>query len=189
MIMSATYMYTPMIKSWTQQNPWMLLLSSIFAIINIFALIINRRSYPLNFYLLSSFTLLESHAIATICTLYDSRIVLQAVIITFAIFVGLTLFTFQTKYDFSSWQPYLAGSLWVLIIVSLVAMFLPFNSTLQVFMAMFSALLFCAYIVFDTQEIVKRLSPEEYIIASVELYLDIINLFIAILRILGDNRD
>ncbi len=55
-------------------------------------------------------------------------------------------------------------------------------------MAIFTAILFSAYIVYDTQQIIKRASPEEYILASVELYLDVINLFLAILRIL-DNRD
>ena len=30
----------------------------------------------------------------------------------------------------------------------------------------------------------KRLNPEEYIVATIELYLDIINLFIEILKIL-----
>ena len=40
------------------------------------------------------------------------------------------------------------------------------------------------FIVFDTQMIMKRVSPEEYIVATIELYLDIINLFIEILKIL-----
>ena len=40
------------------------------------------------------------------------------------------------------------------------------------------------FIIFDTQMIMTRVSPEEYIIATIELYLDIINLFIEILKIL-----
>ena len=40
------------------------------------------------------------------------------------------------------------------------------------------------FIVFDTHMIMTRVSPEEYIIATIELYLDIINLFIEILKIL-----
>ena len=32
--------------------------------------------------------------------------------------------------------------------------------------------------------IMKRVSPEEYIVATIELYLDIINLFIEILKIM-----
>ena len=40
------------------------------------------------------------------------------------------------------------------------------------------------FIIFDTQMIMTRVSPEEYVIATIELYLDIINLFLEILKIL-----
>ena len=43
---------------------------------------------------------------------------------------------------------------------------------------------FAGFIIYDTQMIMTRVSPEEYIIATIELYLDIINLFIEILKIL-----
>lgn len=46
------------------------------------------------------------------------------------------------------------------------------------------AVLFCGFILFDTHLIMHRLSPEEYVLASVSLYLDFINLFLYILRIL-----
>ena len=44
--------------------------------------------------------------------------------------------------------------------------------------------LLSGFIIYDTQMIMTRVSPEEYIIATIELYLDIINLFIEILKIL-----
>lgn len=40
------------------------------------------------------------------------------------------------------------------------------------------------FIVFDTYLIMKKMSPEEYIVATIQLYLDIINLFIELLKIL-----
>ena len=42
------------------------------------------------------------------------------------------------------------------------------------------------FIIFDTHMIMTRVSPEEYVIATIELYLDIINLFIQILKILSE---
>ena len=187
-LLSGLYMSSVSIKRWAQENSWIVLLSVILTFILLICLLIYRKSHPYNMYLLSAFTLFESHAIATTTTFYESKVVLQASIITFMLFVGLSLFALQTKYDFSGLQPYLFGGLWVIILVSLVQIFLPFSSVFQFWMALFSALLFCGYILFDTQQIFKRLSPEEYIIASVELYLDILNLFLAILRLL-DNRD
>ena len=58
------------------------------------------------------------------------------------------------------------------------------SETLELVYAIAGALLFSAFIVFDTHMLMHKLSPEEYILASINLYLDIINLFVEILRIL-----
>ena len=50
------------------------------------------------------------------------------------------------------------------------------------------ALIFCLYLVFDTQRIMRKTSPEEYIDAAIQIYLDITRLFIEILRILEAAR-
>ena len=55
------------------------------------------------------------------------------------------------------------------------------------------ALIFSLYIVYDTQMMMGgkhkySLSPEEYIFAALNLYLDIINLFMYLLAIFGGNR-
>lgn len=50
-------------------------------------------------------------------------------------------------------------------------------------------MLFSFFIVFDTQLLMKTLSPEEYILATINIYLDIINLFLYILRILAASRN
>ena len=48
-----------------------------------------------------------------------------------------------------------------------------------------SAILFSGYIVYDTDNLIKRFSYDEYIWASVSLYLDIINLFLSLLSLLS----
>ena len=50
------------------------------------------------------------------------------------------------------------------------------------------ALLFSGFIVFDTHMLIHKLSPEEYILAAINLYLDIINLFLEILKILNSAK-
>lgn len=54
---------------------------------------------------------------------------------------------------------------------------------------MFGTLLFSGYIVYDTYLINSRLSPDEYIMGSISLYLDFINLFLNILRLLSNMQD
>ena len=58
------------------------------------------------------------------------------------------------------------------------------SDTLEFVVSVGGAVVFCGFILFDTHLIMHKLSPEEYVLASVNLYLDFINLFIYILRIL-----
>ena len=55
-------------------------------------------------------------------------------------------------------------------------------------LAVGGAILFSCFIVFDTHMIMHKVSAEEYIHAAINLYLDIINLFLHILRIIGESR-
>lgn len=59
------------------------------------------------------------------------------------------------------------------------------SSTLELMISIGGALLFCMFIIFDTQMMMNTLSPEEYILATINIYLDIINLFLYILRALA----
>lgn len=71
---------------------------------------------------------------------------------------------------------------------SLVLQLFFWSETLEFVLSIGGAVLFCGFIIFDTHIIMHKLSPEEYIIASINLYLDFINLFIYILRILQAAR-
>ena len=51
------------------------------------------------------------------------------------------------------------------------------------------ALVFSLFIIYDTHMIMRKLSPEEYIFAAINLYLDIINLFLHILRMMSRDRN
>lgn len=73
-----------------------------------------RHSHPINLVLLSVFTLFEAFTLGIVVGFYDQVVVLQALLITLGVFLGLTLFTFQSKYDFSSMGMYLFGGLLVL---------------------------------------------------------------------------
>src|SRR5436305_244218 len=101
-----------------------------------------RKSYPTNLIFLGGFTALEAYSISVIVSFYQSKIVLQALILTLGIFVALTLFACQTKYDFTSWIPYLFGGLWALILFGFMAMFFPYNSTVELCYSGIAALIF-----------------------------------------------
>lgn len=148
-----------------------------------------RKSYPTNLAFLAGFTALEAYSISVIVSFTESKIVLEAAIFTLGIFVALSLFACQSKYDFTSWMPYLFGGLWVLILFGLMSMFFPYNSKVELGYGIICALIFSGYILVDTQLIMRHYHVEEEIAAAISLYLDIINLFLAILRILNSQSN
>ncbi|KAG7098371.1 hypothetical protein E1B28_000329 [Marasmius oreades] len=143
----------------------------------------------MNFVLLSTFTLLESFTLGVVVAFYDNLIVLEALIITTGVFLGLTVFTFQSKYDFDGLGPWLFAGLITLVMGGLVSMFFPMNSTMDLIFAIGGCLIFSGYIIYDTHLINSRLSPDEFIMGSISLYLDFINLFLNILRLLNHVQD
>ena len=147
-----------------------------------------RKSYPTNLVFLTGFTGLEAYSVSVIVSFYESKIVLFALLLTLGIFVALTAFACQSKYDFTAWQPYLFGGLWFLIIFGFMSMFFR-SSTIELIYGGIGALIFSGYILVDTQLIMRHYHVEEEIAAAISLYLDVINLFLSILRILNSQQN
>lgn len=57
-------------------------------------------------------------------------------------------------------------------VTGLVGIFIPFSRTMDIIFALGGCLIFSGYIVYDTYLINKRLSPDEFILASISLYLE-----------------
>ncbi|WVQ94937.1 hypothetical protein IAU59_002026 [Kwoniella sp. CBS 9459] len=188
-VVVALGMSHPAVSDFTKQHAWILWIPLIGSMVSLFLVYWKRHHSPANLVLLGIFTLFEAMTIGFVTSVVEGRIVLQALFLTLGIFVGLTLFTFQTKFDFSSFAPFLFVGIWGLLTASLVQLFLPFNAGVDLGIACFSALLFAGFILYDTQMIMKRLSPDEHIIGALQLYLDAINLFLSILRILNNQNN
>ncbi|EXJ62753.1 hypothetical protein A1O7_03191 [Cladophialophora yegresii CBS 114405] len=176
-------------RTWIQSNSWMMWVSLFGAIGFMLLTFWKRKSYPTNMLFLAGFTALEAYSISVITSFYESRIVIEALVITLGIFVFLTVFACQTKYDFTSWMPYLFGALWILIIFGFMAAFFPHSSTMETVYGAVAALIFSGYILVDTQLVMRHYHVEEEIAASISLYLDVLNLFLAILRILNSQNN
>jgi len=182
-------MHSAKIQSWMLGNSWTFAVSWIGTFVCLAGMLIQRRSYPWNMYWLSAFTMFEAYSVGAVASMYPREVVLQASVLTLAIFIALSLFTLQSKYDFSHWGAGLGIGLWTIIGAGLIHLFIPFSRVTDLVIAIFSALVFCGFIVHDTYNLMNRFSPDEYIVASVELYLDCLNLFVILLRILNNSRD
>ncbi|EPQ11728.1 protein lifeguard 4 isoform X1 [Myotis lucifugus] len=182
-VTSAFFLYFESIRTFIHESPALILVFAIGSLGTIFALILNRHKHPLNLYLLFGFTLLEALSVACVVTFYDVYIILQAFVLTTAVFLGLTMYTLQSKKDFSKFGAGLFAVLWILCLSGILRLFF-YSETVELVVAAVGALLFCGFIIYDTHSLMHRLSPEEYVLAAINLYLDIINLFLHLLRLL-----
>ncbi|KAG9244290.1 inhibitor of apoptosis-promoting Bax1-domain-containing protein [Calycina marina] len=176
-------------KNWIQDHPGFMLVSILASLVFFGLTFWKRKSYPMNLLFLSAFTLTEAYGISVVTSFYSSKIVLQAVVLTAGIFIALTLVACQTKYDFTHWLPYLGVFLWGVFLFGMMGVFFPFGSTTELIWSGVCALVFSGYILVDTQLVMRHYHVEEEIAAALSLYLDIINLFLAILRILNNTQN
>jgi FtsH-binding integral membrane protein len=80
-----------------------------------------RRKSPGNIIAMGIFTLACSMWVASITIYHDVTWVLMAVGITAALCLGLTLFSFQTRFDFTGWGIYLFAASWILFLFGIMA--------------------------------------------------------------------
>ncbi|XP_022138740.1 BI1-like protein isoform X1 [Momordica charantia] len=159
----------------------------IFTFIVLCPLYAYHRSHPLNFILLTLFTIGIAFSVGISCAFTKGEIILEAAALTSGVVVGLTLYTFwavKQGHDFSFLDPFLFASLLVLFLFGLIQILFPLGKLSVMIYSALSALLFCGYIVYDTDNLIKRFSYDDYIWAAVTLYLDIVNLFLALLNLL-----
>lgn len=149
------------------------------------------KRVPINYVLLTIFTLLEGYSVSMICSVYDKQTVLLAALLTFGMTLGLTIYAFNTKKDFTVLTGILFVCLICIILFGIACLFIRAR-ILNIIYCSLGVLLFGIYIVCDTQLLIgnqsKKIEMDEYIFGAVNLYLDIINIFLYILSLLG-NRD
>lgn len=85
--------------------------------------------------------MVEAFTVGVIVSFYETAIVLQAFFLTASVVVGLTMYTFQTKKDFSGWGAGLMSGLWILILGGFMFMFIG-GEVQQTAMAVGGAILF-----------------------------------------------
>ncbi|KAJ8681584.1 hypothetical protein QAD02_017376 [Eretmocerus hayati] len=178
--------YKP-VKLYVVEAGWPLMTAVFATFILLIALHVKRREHPTNLILLACFTIVQAFTLGIVVSFFDASLVLEALFITLTVVIALTAFTFQTKRDFSAMSAGLFSMLCVLIVGGLLQIFIQ-NPLMELLLGVGGALLFSLFIIYDTQLIMRTLSAEEYIFATINIYLDIINLFLYILRILAASR-
>ena len=178
-------------KTFLLRNLWLIVLASITTIVTCYALVCykqNARMYPRNYILLAIFTACEAFIVSFITTFSPKENVMIAAALTAAMVIGLTIYAIRTKEDFTLCGGFLFMCLLVLCVASIMCLFFHTFIT-QILLSTAVILLFGLYIIYDTQLIVgdraRALCVDDYIIGALMLYIDIIRIFIEILKILN----
>ncbi|QQF52506.1 Bax inhibitor-1/YccA family protein [Campylobacter fetus] len=163
---------------------WMLLIVE-FALL--FGLMFSKKNPSLALVMLFGFTFVSGLTLGPVLNTYIGagmgNIITQAFLMTAVAFGGLTVFAFNTKKDFSAMGKMLFITLIVIVVASLLNLFFQ-SALLATVVAAIGAILFSAYILYDTQMIIRG-GYDSPVLAAVALYLDILNLFISLLQLLG----
>ncbi|TLP39117.1 Bax inhibitor-1/YccA family protein [Arcobacter arenosus] len=154
----------------------------------LFALFAVKNKPGINLAVLFGFTFMSGLTITPLLSNIlmmpsGASIVAQAFLMTSVAFGGISMFAMTTKKDFSSMGKMLFIALIILIVGSISNIFFQ-SPLLQLGIAGVGALLFSAFILYDTQQIIKG-GFETPIEAAIALYLDFFNLFVSLLQIFG----
>lgn len=145
---------------------------------------------PLHFTFISGITLypLVSYYLATA----GANIVVMAFASTTVVFTGIAIYATKSKHNFSFLGGFLLAALLALVAISIFNMFSPLGSTAMLAYSFIGVLVFSGYVLFDFSRMKHYgVRAEDVPLMALNLYLDFINLFISILRILGilNSRD
>ena len=146
----------------------------------------NARTFPKNVL----FTFIEGVFIAPFLAFAEQNApgtVSQAAMLTFAAFGGLTLYALVSRRDFSAWGSFFAVGLIVLFVAMLINMFVA-SVAASLWISAVGVLVFSGLLVFDTWRIMRsnQFGQDDYVFAAVQIYLDLLNMFLFILSLLGN---
>ncbi|XP_015264115.1 PREDICTED: bax inhibitor 1-like [Gekko japonicus] len=186
------FIYWRSLKNWVQRHPWFcyaLLPAILILAITLVCCDHARRKAPLNYILLLIFTILEGMFLGSIASFFDAVGVMWAVAVTALVTLGLCLFALQTKWDLTITSGVLLA-MFIVFLTSGILFAILQTKLLIILYAAAGALLFAIYLVVDTQLMLGKthrytLNPDDYIFAVLNVYIDIINMWLFILQFVG----
>jgi modulator of FtsH protease len=171
-------------------GPGALLLAIVGSFASLIALQFLRERSPLNLALLYGFATFEGMLLGSILDAYVAQglggVVLNAAGTTAAVTLAAGAYGYTTKRDLSGMGGFLFVGLLGVIVASVVGIFVQLP-LLYVAISAVAAVLFTGFLVFDLNRVAnsRGASEGQTILLTVRVYLDIVNLFLALLRLFG----
>ncbi|KAM9483566.1 transmembrane BAX inhibitor motif containing 1a isoform 1-T2 [Clarias gariepinus] len=194
----AVFTFVQPVKNFVIKNPAVYWVSYAVYIITHLVLVCckgPRRRFPWNLILLSLFTLALSYMTGTISSYYETKSVFLALGITVLVCIAVTVFCFQTKVDFTK-----CGGLFCVLgivvfvtgIITAIVLSFKYIPWLHMLYAAIGAIVFTLFLAYHTQLLIGNrkhsISPEEYVFAALSIYVDVIQIFLFLLQIIGASQ-
>ncbi len=115
---------------------------------------------------------------------FGAAVIGEAAVLSAVIMAGLGSYVWISGKDFGGIGKFLIWALVGLIVVGLLRFFISFTPGFNLIYAIGGAALFAGFALYDFSNIKHRYGPNDYVAATVGLYLDFLNLFLFLIQIL-----
>lgn len=175
-------------------NPMLVIVAGIIEII--LALSIRTKAFNGNssqaMGMFIAYSILNAIVFVPVFAIYSIKLIIEAFAITALSFVGMSILGYTTKKDLSAWGNFLFMALIGGLIAMLINLFFH-NPFIYFIVNMAMILVFALYMAFDTQYMRKsyyEVNDEQMLNGlstfwALQLYMDIVNMFINLLQVLG----
>lgn len=136
-------------------------------------------------------------AISYIFIIYPAQTIVASFVVTGGVFGGMSLFGFVTKRDLTSIGAFCIMCVWGLFLASIVNYFVAGSNVFSWMITYAVLAVFIVLTAYDTQKLKEIAQQHAHdpallnraaVVGSLQLYLDFINIFLSILRILGNRK-
>lgn len=173
---------------------WLFLLAPLIVVFG-FNWVVNRGTLNQVRGVFLLYSALMGISLAPIFLVYTGASMARVFLVTAGTFGAMSLYGYTTKRDLTSMGSFLIMGLWGIIIASIVNIFMN-SSGLSFALSIITVFLFVGLTAYDTQKIraiylsadSEDMRGRKVIVGALELYLDFINLFMALLRLMGDRK-
>lgn len=157
---------------------------------------INRLSASAAQAIFWAYSVMVGLSLTSIFMVYTGESIARTFFVTAGTFGGMSLYGYTTKRDLSGFGSFLIMGLWGVIIASLVNIFLN-SSGLSFAVSVIGVLIFVGLTAYDTQKLKSmyyyvagndEAEAKSSIMGALNLYMDFINIFVHLLRFMGERR-
>jgi FtsH-binding integral membrane protein len=174
---------------------WIVMFSP-FILVLVMGMRFQRMSYGALVAVFAIYSILMGMSLSFILLVYTAASVFQTFLVTAVMFGVMALVGYTTKTDLTKFGSILFMALIGLIVASVINMFMH-SGTMEYIISFAGVLIFTGLIAYDVQKLKKIGSGLMYqstdanklaIMGALSIYLDFINLFLFLLRFMGDRR-